>query len=162
MKTILILRHAKSSWKNQNLTDHERPLNKRGKKDAPPMGEPLRQEDSLPDLILCSTAERARMTTNLLVDSSSYGGEIRFLDKLYSSDPLMYIETLSFLEDQYKRVMLIGHNPELEELLEILSGEWHRLTTAALAVVQLPIENWSKLYPGVKGDFVNLWRPKEL
>jgi phosphohistidine phosphatase len=162
MKSIFILRHAKSSWKYQNLTDHERPLNKRGKKDAPRMGALLQKKNLLPDLILCSTAERARMTAKLLIEASGYEGEIRFLDELYTPDPLMYLEIISSVDNQFKNVMVIGHNPGLEELLEMLSGEWHRLTTAALAIVQLPIKKWVNLKPGVKGDLIELWRPKEL
>jgi len=162
MKTLIMMRHAKSSWKDPNLTDHQRPLNKRGKKDAPRMGELLRKQALLPELILCSTAERARMTAKLFIKSSGFNGEIRFLNDLYSADTKSYLKILSTLEDDFNRIMVIGHNPELEDLQEMITGKWHRLTTAAIAVLELPIERWEDMNTKVRGTLTHLWRPKEI
>jgi phosphohistidine phosphatase len=162
MKTLLILRHAKSSWKDESLPDHDRPLNKRGLKDAPRMGELLRREDLLPDLILCSTAQRARKTAELVVEESGYEGELRLSRDLYAFDPGAYLEALVELEDIYERVMLVGHNPAMEELLEALIGEFERMPTAALAQVDLPIGHWGELDDEPEGKLIHIWRPKEL
>ena len=162
MRTLLILRHAKSSWKDDSLPDHDRPLNKRGLKDAPRMGQLLRREDLLPDLILCSTAKRARVTAELVAEESGYEGELRLKDDLYAFDAEAYLEALSELEDKYNCVMLVGHNPAMEELLEALTGGFERMPTAALALLELPIEHWSELENEPEGKLIHLWHPKEL
>ena len=167
MKKLLILRHAKSSWKDGSLPDHDRPLNKRGKEDASRMGRLMRNEDLLPDLILSSTAERARVTVELIVEESGYEGVVEYRRELYATGPEVYIESISGLPDKYERVMVVGHNPGLEQLLEELIGEYQPLSTAALALVKLPIQNWAELHPGpghneTNGTLVNIWRPKEL
>jgi len=162
MKTLLMLRHAKSSWKNSELADHDRPLNKRGKRDAPRMGELIVREALIPDLIISSSARRAKKTTQLLVEETGYAGEIIFERDLYAAWPEAYIETLSLIPDEFEAVMVVGHNPGLEDLLEILTGEVERMPTAALADVSLPIKHWRELSFETKGELVNIWRPKEL
>jgi len=162
MKILLILRHAKSSWKDDALPDHDRPLNKRGKADAPRMGALLRREELLPDLVLSSTARRARATAEMAVEESGYEGELRLDRELYSFDAEPYLEVLAELDDDYRCVMVVGHNPAMEELVEVLAGHYERMPTAALAQIELPIENWSELEDEVEGRLVHLWRPKEL
>jgi phosphohistidine phosphatase len=162
MKILLILRHAKSSWKHTELPDFDRPLNKRGKHDAPRMGELLRQTDLLPDLILSSSAQRARQTTQAVVDASSYSGEVRWMDSLYAAPPESYLEALRDLDDSLQRVMVVGHNPGLEELLEELTGEAESLPTGALAQVRLPIQGWSELDEELSGELVQIWQPRQL
>ena len=162
MKTLLILRHAKSSWKDANLADHDRPLNKRGKRDAPRMGSLLREQDLIPDVILSSSAERAYKTAEAAADESGFEGEVILSRDLYSFGPEPYLAYLANLPDEYERVMVVGHNPAMEELLEELTGEYQRFPTAALALVQLPIENWSEIGESEGGRLANLWRPKEL
>lgn len=162
MKTLLILRHAKSSWANMQLTDYERPLNNRGKRDAPRMGKLLREQDLMPDLILTSSAERALATAEAVALASDYEQEIKYTRSFYHADPEPYIEALQQLDDSYERVMVIGHNPGIEELVEELTGLWERMPTAALAQVALPINHWHELDEEITGELVNLWRPKEL
>ncbi|MEJ2601093.1 MAG: histidine phosphatase family protein [Anaerolineales bacterium] len=162
MKTLLILRHAKSSWKHAELPDFDRPLNRRGKRDAPRMGELLRQLDLFPDLILSSSAQRARQTTQAVVDSSGYGGEVYWMDSLYAAPPESYLDALRALDDSLQQVMVVGHNPGMEELLEELTGEAETLPTAALAQVLLPIQSWNQLDEDVDGELVQIWRPRQL
>jgi phosphohistidine phosphatase len=162
MKTLLILRHAKSSWKQEGLDDHERPLSKRGLKDAPRMGALLKEMDLVPDLILSSSARRARETAELVAEGCDYVGEIGGGRDLYAFDSIAYLEALSELSDEPGRVMLVGHNPGLEELLGQLTGDYARLPTAALAVVQLPIQRWAYLQEGIQGELLQVYRPKEL
>ena len=87
MKTLLILRHAKSSWKHPELSDHDRPLNKRGKRDAPIIGELLRKKGLVPDVIFSSTALRAKDTVSAVTSASGYAGKVIFLSALYSASP---------------------------------------------------------------------------
>ena len=161
MKTLLILRHAKSSWDDESLPDDQRPLNKRGQKDAPRMGQLLKDNELLPNLILSSTAKRARDTVDLVTVASGYAGELRLMPELYSFLSGPYLEALRGFPDRYERVMLVGHNPGLEELLVTLTGVAAGLPTAALAEVSLPIQTWEELAPDASGELVNLWKPKD-
>jgi len=162
MKTLLILRHAKSSWKDDTLSDHDRPLNKRGMKDAPRMGELMKELDILPDLILSSTAKRARATAEIVADESGFEGEIQLSRDLYSFSPEAYLEALTDVPDEFQRLMIVGHNPGLEEILEALTGSYERLPTAALVQISLPIEHWVELNEEIEGELINVWLPKEL
>ena len=162
MKTLLILRHAKSSWKNAGLADHDRPLNKRGQRDAPRMGQLLRGEGLIPDLILSSTARRALDTAEAAAETSGFEGDIESRPDFYMAGPEAYLRALRGLSDDYGCVLVIGHNPGLEELLETLTGEAETMPSAALAQVELPIRRWRDLGNGTEGKLVNVWRPKEL
>jgi phosphohistidine phosphatase len=162
MKTLLLLRHAKSSWKDSDIDDHERPLNKRGKRDAPRMGRLLRDENLLPDLIVTSSARRCRKTAEHVIQSSGYRGETRITSGLYEATGEMLRTFLAGVAPETVRLLLIAHNPGLEELLEPLAGEYTPLTTAALAHLELPIEHWSDLTPETRGKLVHLWQPREL
>ena len=162
MKTLLILRHAKSSWTDSALADHDRPLNKRGNRDAPRMGQLLRVEGLQPDLIISSSAKRARKTAELAAEECGFEGEICLSRDLYAFSAEPYIDVLSELADEYQIVMIVGHNPSMEELLELLTGEYQRFPTAALAQIELPIDSWGQLDDEVEGRLINLWRPKEL
>jgi phosphohistidine phosphatase len=160
MKTLLILRHAKSAWDEPGVADHDRPLSKRGKRDAPRMGQLLRDEELVPDLILSSTAKRARRTAQLVAETCGYEGDIELDESLYLADPEAYLEALADLPDAVQRVMVVGHNPGLEELLEALTGEAEPLPTAALAEVALSIAHWGQA-KAAQGQLVNVWLPRE-
>lgn len=162
MKTLLILRHAKSSWDNSHLADHDRPLSKRGKADAPRMGRLLAQEDLVPDLIISSTANRALTTAEFAALAAGYEAEIQTSRQMYLADPEDYIEILNGVKDSHDRVMVVGHNPGMEELVEELGGQYQRMPTAALAQIQLPINSWADLAEGTEGKLVNIWLPKEI
>lgn len=161
MKTLLILRHAKSSWDDESLSDHDRPLNKRGKRAAHRMGRLLEEEALWPDLILSSTAERAATTTLRVVDAGGFGGDILYLRELYHAGPGDYIEAVRELGGEAGCVMVVGHNPGLESLVQTMTGEWHTLPTAALVRVTIPIDDWADLEAG-GGELAGIWRPKEL
>ena len=162
MKTLLILLHAKSSWKEEEIDDHERPLNKRGMKDAPRVGELLKEHDLVPEYILSSSAVRARLTAELVAEHSDYDGEIGGGRDLYSFASEDYLDALEQLDDGYSRVMVVGHNPGLEELAQWLTGFYTSLPTAALAVVRLDINHWSEMEEGGRGELMQVFRPKEL
>jgi phosphohistidine phosphatase len=162
MKTLLLLRHAKSSWKDEELDDHDRPLNSRGKRDAPRMGQLIRDENLLPDVILCSSAKRCRKTAEHVIEASGYRSEMRTTGELYEADGEKLRQALASLADNPATVLLIAHNPGLEELLEALIGEYTPLTTAALAKIELPIRHWHDLNEKTRGNLIHLWQPREL
>jgi phosphohistidine phosphatase len=162
MKSVLVLRHAKSSWKYPDKTDHERPLNKRGKRDAPLMGRLLKKERLVPDVIISSTAMRARATAEAIAKASGYKGDITFNRSLYASGPQAYIDVLHDLSDEYVRVLIIGHNPGLQELVEMLTGEIHLMPTCSLAHVKFRVDKWSEIDNKIKGKVAGIWRPRDL
>lgn len=165
MKTLLILRHAKSSWDDSSLSDHDRPLNKRGKLAAHRMGRLLDDENLWPDLILSSTAERAATTTQRLVDAGgeagSFAGEICYLHELYGAGPHDLIEAVRESGGDAGSVMVVAHNPGLEDLVQQMTGEYYRLPTAALVRIFVPIDHWHDLEAD-GGTLAGIWRAKEL
>jgi phosphohistidine phosphatase len=162
MKTLLLMRHAKSSWKKTDLQDHERPLNKRGEKDAPRMGKWLLERNLTPQFILSSTAVRAAKTAELVAGKCNYKNEILYSESLYLAEPQGYIQALQALPDDYKRVLIIGHNPGLEGLLQMLTGKVEGLPTGSLAWLVLPIKNWAELDLNTESELIEIWRPREL
>ena len=161
MKTLLLLRHAKSSWKDNSVRDFDRPLNQRGLKTAPAIGRLIRKRKLQPDLVLSSPAERARQTTELVNEAASLKIELRYDERIYEASVARLLEVVSQLDDEAGVVILVGHNPGLAELLEMLTGEAHSLPTAALACIELNIEKWNKVRAGA-GRLDWLVTPKEL
>jgi phosphohistidine phosphatase len=162
MKSLLILRHAKSSWKHPELTDHDRPLNKRGKRDAPCMGEILRSEHLIPEAIISSTAARAHATAEAVAKASGYKGEVTLNRSLYAAGPEAYLDVLHDLSDDYVRVLIVGHNPGLEELVEMLTGETHPLPTCSFAHIKLHVDGWLDIDYETKGQLAGIWQPCNL
>jgi|SRR5918912_775280 phosphohistidine phosphatase len=161
MKTLLLLRHAKSSWNNPVLRDFDRPLNERGLKAAPLIGSLLRERRLQPSLILSSPAERARQTTALVSQAAQLNVEPRFDEHIYEASALALLEVVSQIEDEVEQAMLVGHNPGMEELLMTLTGEARRMPTAALALIRLDVKKWSEVREGT-GHLEWLVKPKEL
>jgi len=162
MKTLLVLRHAKSSWDNPALDDHQRPLNKRGRRDAPRMGALVRQHGLIPDAVISSDAVRARLTAEAVAEAARYTGEILFDSRLYLAGSADIIARLAAVGENAETVMIVGHNPGLETLVEQLTGERQDMPTAALAQIDLPIDQWRHLKRSTRGTLVGLWRPAEL
>jgi phosphohistidine phosphatase len=161
VKTLLLLRHAKSSWKDAALADGDRPLAKRGRKDAPRMGALLADQGLVPDRILTSTALRARETARLVAEAADYEGEIEAHDDLYLASPAAYLEALRWLPDDLDCVLCVGHNPGLEDLVAALGGSPQRFPTAALAHLELDTDVWRHV-ASAPSRLVDLWRPREL
>jgi len=161
MKTLLLMRHAKSSWKEADLPDSERPVNKRGEKDAKRMGKQMKEKDLVPGLILSSNAERCRLTIKSVTEKSGFKGEIRYLDSLYLAEPPAYKDAINKLPEDADKVLVVGHNPGLEGLLQMVSGKLESLPTGSVACLQLPIERWADFGEEVKGELIDLWRPRD-
>lgn len=159
MRTLLILRHAKSSWDDPDLDDYDRPLNKRGRKEAKAVGERMRAR--LPDLVLTSTAVRARETVALWQRAARYEGPIEERREFYLAGPERYLEALAALGARGPTTMVVGHNPGLEELLHRLTGRLEPLPTAALVEVELALDVWDHLARGAPTRLVDVWRVKE-
>jgi phosphohistidine phosphatase len=162
MKTLLIMRHAKSSWDDSGVADHERPLTARGERDAPRMGKLLRREGVVPQAIVASDAVRAKATARAVAEACGFEGEVEFSSALYGAGPETFREVLGKLPEQVESVLVVGHNPGSEELLQELTGEDEHMPTAAIAHVELDIEEWGEWGEATGGRMVNVWRPKEL
>jgi phosphohistidine phosphatase len=160
--TLLVLRHAKSSWGDPSISDHDRPLNKRGCKAAKKVGELLASKSLLPEIILASSALRVEQTVTLLEETSGYSGPVRVSRRLYLAEAETYVQCLNELSDSATPVMCVGHNPGLEELVARHTSRSERLPTAALAELRFDIGGWSELENETPAELVNLWRPKEL
>ncbi len=161
MKTLFILRHAKSSWDDAALSDFERPLNERGLDAAPLMGGVMKKNRFEPELILSSPARRAEQTAALVKQSAGIGGAIRFDERIYEASPARLLEVISEQNEKIASVMLVGHNPGLEGLLKLLTGELQPMPTAALAIVDLETDKWNQINSS-KGSLRTLIRPKEI
>jgi phosphohistidine phosphatase len=162
MKTLMLLRHAKSSRDDPELDDHERPLNPRGKADAKRMGRLIQDEKIVPDLIVSSTALRARKTAEKVVKQSGYTSAIELEDRLYLSDAAAHYAVVQETGRRHARLLLVGHNPGLSEFLSRLTSADEELPTGALAIVELPLDAWKELIASTRGKLVALYRPREL
>lgn len=152
------MRHAKSSWKTEAISDKERPLNKRGRLAAKQMADFLIARDLVPSLVLSSTAVRAEMTSRLLLES--FTSELQFFDSLYLAPPQSYFEIIASNAQSHQNVMCIGHNPGMEELVTMLSGEYEFMSTAAIAMFTVNGE-WDRL--DREGcELAAVFRPKEI
>ncbi len=162
MKTLLLMRHAKSSWKDSKLTDLDRPLNHRGQKDALLMGAALLEKELIPQKIVASPAVRARETVAGVIKSSKYTGETEFVDAIYLAEPDTYITVLNVLPDSLERVLLVGHNPGMEGLVLKLSGRIESIEAGTVAHLSLPIQSWGELTSETNGDLVELLHMHDL
>ncbi len=142
MRTLYLLRHAKSSWGDSSLRDFDRPLNERGRESAEVIGKRLASENLNAPLVVCSPALRTRETAEIMLRSSNVGAEQRFDEPIYEASLSDLTQVISDLPDDKPVVILIGHNPGLEELLAFLTGEARRMPTCALAKIKLDVVSW--------------------
>lgn len=162
MKTLLILRHAKSSWSDLTQDDFDRPLNERGRRDAPRMGKLLRAQSLVPEVILASSAVRTLETAKLLGEAAGFAGEIIARSDLYLAPAAQYVALMNDLHAEYNSVLLLGHNPGMQHLVSTLADSDLKMPTAALACFALPTKSWSDLRLAPTGTLQGYWKPKEL
>ncbi len=168
MPTLYLMRHAKSDWHSGTSSDFDRPLNQRGAKDAVRMGQYLHKLNIAPNLILSSPAKRAKQTALAVVDTLQMNAEqIQFNKDLYHADRATLLHLLRSVAEQTESVLLIAHNPGLDDLVEWLAPEppplsdsGKLMTTAAIAMFEVPA-SWVKLQHG-KATLRQLVRPKDL
>lgn len=161
-KTLLIIRHAKSSWDMSTLTDFERPLNERGKKDAPAMAQRLKEKKIKIDAFVASPAKRAKKTAELFC--GEYGRkeeEIIFISKLYHAPPDVFFEVIDSLDDSYNTVAIISHNPGITEFVNLLIPEkkLDNMPTCGIFAVKIPSNKWAD-FKKVKREFLFFDYPK--
>lgn len=161
MKTVMLLRHAKSSHDEEGISDFDRPLNDRGRRDAPRVGETIRDEFPRPEKVLSSSAKRAKKTAEKAIEASGFEADLILVDELYLAPPDAYLKELRHLNDELNCVLMVGHNPGLEELVTRLTGKHEPMPTSALAHIDLPIDQWRDAALDGSGNLVRIWRPKE-
>jgi len=146
MKILVLVRHAKSSWDHPELDDHDRPLNARGRRDAPEMGRRLRERGVVPDAIRSSTAVRARTTAEAIVDALGLGADAVVVDeRLYGSSPETILGVVGELDDALESAMVVAHDPGLSDLAYELSGTIEHMPTCAVAEFRYQVASWSEL-----------------
>jgi len=150
MKRLTLIRHGKSDWSSAAKTDFDRPLNKRGEKAAPLMGQRLAVRGCLPDLLVSSPATRARRTAELIASKLEYLlTRIKYDQDIYEADLKCLVELLQTLDDSASNVILFGHNPGFSELgrwLTPQAPDW--LPTCGLLELDLPVDRWSEVDTG--------------
>jgi phosphohistidine phosphatase len=161
MRTLYLLRHAKSSWGDDSKQDFERPLANRGRKACATIGEFIHEKGIDFDLVLVSTAFRTRETIELIKERAKFRGEVRYDERIYEATAAQLVEIISQVDNERGSVLIVGHNPGLEELLGLLTGEQHRVTTANFAKIKLKTPKWSANLAN-KGTLDWLVRPKEI
>ena len=162
MKRLYLVRHAKSDWGTYGLADFDRPLNKRGKKDAPRMGKHLKRVWQVaPDRVLCSTAKRARSTAKRLrkaLDISKK--QIAWHERIYSGHKDDVLDLIRQTDNRHRAVMVIGHNPDMTFLVNQLTGSSiAEVPTCGVAGIDLPIDDWADT---TSGDLVFFEVPKSI
>ena len=150
MRSLLIIRHAKSSWDDPGLDDFDRPLNKRGKRDAPEMGKRLRKADYSPDLMISSPAKRALDTCRVIAEKLDYPSEnIRTDERLYHASTAEFLQVLSEINDKYHKVVIFGHNPGLTDFANRLNhSSIINIPTSGMVLAELDIRSWKEIGPG--------------
>jgi phosphohistidine phosphatase len=147
MKTLLILRHAKAVPKDPSISDHDRPLDKVGEDDALHLGKLIKEKDIIPSSIISSTALRAKTTAEFVAKGCNHKGDIAVDQSLYEAKPKDYLAILEKLSDRYSNVLIVGHNPAVEDTIQMLTDISHvsSIPPCTLAHLILPIEKWSDL-----------------
>ena len=162
MKTLLILRHAKAVPATADQPDYARPLAARGEGDAPRIGKLLLDKQLVPEVILASSAARAKQTAELVAGAADFSGRLELLRELYMATPKTYVEALRREGNSQASALVVGHNPTLDQLLYLLTGQRESFPTAGLAVVALKIKDWSELVIPSQHELVEFYRPKHI
>ena len=162
MKRLYLARHAKSSWDYPELSDFERPLNKRGKRDAPFMGKILKDLRIMPDIIVSSPALRAYFTARIIANRIEYPlDEIVTSETIYEADASELIELIQSVDDEYDSLMLFGHNPSLTETSNFLSDKsLNNIPTSAVVCIEFDVDNWEDVKTD-GGKFIFFEYPKK-
>ena len=169
MKTLVLMRHAKSAWEDPELPDFDRPLAPRGRKAAPRMGAWLRSAGYMPDIVLCSAAKRARETLDLIASSLPKGVKIEMRRELYMAVPREILNLIAKAPAGAATALVVGHNPGLGNFATWLAGSGDaeqlaklskKFPTGAIAVLQFPVEDWAEI-GGEGGRLLAFVRPRD-
>ncbi len=161
MKSLILVRHAKSSWNDEKLSDRERPLNDRGERDAPEMGKRIVNHGIRPSLIITSPAVRARTTAKIIAQQIGY--PIEFLqreDSLYLASLDDLLDVVAAQDNGFNNLMVVGHNPGLTEFANfLLPGLTSNLPTAGMVSIQIDRDDWN-LHERPKAELIAYDYPK--
>lgn len=170
MKTLYLLRHAKSSWDDPSLADHDRPLAARGRKASPQIAIWLRTHAERPQLVLCSTAARAQETWDLVAPELLPAPEVQLRPDIYDADADELIDLIRRTPAPISTLLLVGHNPAMEEVAALLAGDGDaaalqtmqtKYPTAAVAEITFDLDDWRDVEEG-SGHLARFVRPKDL
>ncbi len=156
-RTLVMIRHAKSSWANPLQSDFERPLNDRGEHDAPIIGERIKDLNVFPDLIISSTAKRAKQTAKRIAQAIGYDSErIQWIDKLYHCIPVVFEEVIHEIDDRFKTVFIVAHNPGITDFVnELLPGfTIDNMPTCGVVGAHIEADHWSDFNIATKEVFL--------
>ena len=160
MKTLLLMRHAKSDWGADYGVDHDRPLNERGKKSAQTMGRVIAEHGLAPEIVITSTAVRAHTTAILANEAGHWGAEIILEPDLYGGAMDTAIHVASRAGD-VDHLMLVGHQPTWSILAQALTGERVDMRTATVAVIEFDIDDWADLESSSRGLLTAVYQPRD-
>ncbi|MDH3223141.1 MAG: histidine phosphatase family protein [Gemmatimonadota bacterium] len=169
MPTLLLARHAKSSWADGSLRDHDRPLNRRGADDAPRVGSALRARDLIPDLVYSSTSARTRETLAGLEDGFEMPLQVHYVPELYLASPGTMLAAVQSAPDEVETLMILAHNPGTHALAVGLAADGNRkdleqmrlkFPTGAVAVLNFDLDRWADIQGG--GTLVEFILPRSL
>ena len=162
MKILYIQRHAKSSWNNPGLADIDRPLNQRGLKNAPLMGQRLSNRENIPQHIVSSPAKRAYSTGRIIAGEIGYDPDkIVINDRIYGAGRETLISLIKDFSDKYESVMIVGHNPDFTNLAnELTNSNIYNIPTSGVVIVKFNINTWSEIKPGT-GELLDFDYPKK-
>ena len=158
MKTLFLLRHAKSENLTPGLSDLDRRLNESGRKQAQALGFFLKQQNLRPDLVLCSTAARARETTEIVLASAGLAARVDYDQTMYEAGPTGLLRLILKIDNGANAALMVGHNPGMEELVRLLTNRAEEMSTCTLAIINFDPDEWSKVVPG-KGTLDQIVRP---
>ncbi len=160
MKNLYLIRHAKSDWNDESKSDFDRGLNRRGEKAILTMAKALKEKKVMPDIILSSSAKRAKLTAKGLAKEIGYSGEIKYIDALYMAEPETIQGFIKDVNDKYDTLFVVGHNPETTELSNILTDNYiDNVPTLGIVALKLPIDDWKEFKIG-KGKMQFFIYPK--
>jgi phosphohistidine phosphatase len=147
MKKLYIIRHAKSSRSDETLEDFERPLSKRGKANAPMMGERLKEKGIMPDIIISSPAKRAKSTAEIIAKEIGYEKKVLFDEKIYEASVDELCKILTSINDKNSAVFLVGHNPSLNDLAYYYVDHEANIPTCGIVEIAFECDTWADIEP---------------
>ena len=159
MKTLYLLRHAKSSKDDLTIKDHDRPINSKGKDQCESISTIICDEKIMPNLIISSSALRAKQTAEIVAKDIQFKGKLELNRDLYEAKVDRYMKILKNISDDYTSVMLVGHNPTHEEFLAKLISGQISLSTASLVCIELSVSLWKEINADTKGRLIKILTP---
>ncbi len=161
-RRLIVMRHAKSDWANSSLSDHDRPLNDRGRRVAPLMGRHFKTQLLQPSAVIASTAQRVRETLTLLVSELPCEPQLFFEQSLYLASCEGIVAHVRDLDDAWEDTMIVGHNPGLSDFVRQLSTQHIEMPTAAVAILESQSLTWAEAIAAKPWRLTEYWRPSEL